>query len=366
MISGSIDFPQVTRDKAEGLPGVGRGVDLISGVVAQLQPVLVSDEHIRETATTVHDTPALLLNPDPLWHGRSTWLAALTASMVWNGNGFAYAGAEVSDPRGFPIRLPLLDENGVTWGTDPQTGQSAYQVNEYDEQGYNQFGYYSPSEIKHFLVSPRAGKRMGRGIIQRYQTELKIMAATENSQMVIMREGRPVGVLNIELDVSSNEATEYKQAFVKAMNDSSVAALSGAKFQPVSWNAMDLNLVPTREFHLRLASDITGISPYLLGVPSESRVYSNMETEWANFIKVTLGRYLATMEDVLSTCFPRGKTVKFNVDQLLRADATTRWAIYEKAINLKVASPTYVAETEGLPDPPADSSIPATDSGGNA
>lgn len=366
MISGSLDLAPVTRDKAEGLPGVGRGVDLIAGVVAQLQPTLVRDERLRETATTVQDTPPLLFNPDDQWHGRSTWLAAVTASLAWNGNAYGYAGPEVLDARGWPFRLPLLDEDGVTWQNDPQSNTMAYSVVGYDDQGRKIWRVIPTNEMKHFLVSPRAGKRMGRGILQRYQTELQIMAATEHSQMVIMKDGRPVGVLNIELDVSSSEATEYKHAFVKAMNESSVAALSGAKFQPVSWNANDLNLIATREFHLRLASDITGISPYLLGVPSESRVYSNMETEWTNFIKVTLGRYLSTMEDVLSTCFVRGATVKFNTDQLLRADATTRWAIYEKAVNLGVSTPQSVAEMEGLPVPPEDSSSPTTDSGGTA
>jgi HK97 family phage portal protein len=162
-----------------------------------------------------------------------------------------------------------------------------------------------------------------------------------------MSQGRPVGVLSSSIDISEAEATAGKQAFLKAMQDSSVAMLYNVDFKPVQWNANDLALVPTREYNLRLASDITGVSPYLLGVPSESRVYSNMETEWANFIKVTLGKYINSIEQVLSTCFPRDKTVRFYIDELLRGDSSQRWATYEKAINLGVMTAAEVRELEG-------------------
>ena len=108
-------------------------------------------------------------------------------------------------------------------------------------------------------------------------------------------------------------------------------------------------MVPTREFNLRLASDITGVPPYLLGVPSESRVYANMETEWANFIRVTLGRYLSPLEHVWSQCFPANKVVRFRTDQLLRADAAARWAMYEAADRIGAMTRDEIREMERMP-----------------
>jgi phage portal protein BeeE len=112
-------------------------------------------------------------------------------------------------------------------------------------------------------------------------------------------------------------------------------------------------MIPTREFNLRLASDITGVPPYLLGVPSESRVYANMETEWANFIRVTLGRLLSPLEAALSDCFPRDKQVMFNTDQLMRADSTARWTVYKMAAEIGAVTVDEIRDFEHMPPLPA-------------
>jgi HK97 family phage portal protein len=311
-------------------------VDLVSGVISQLEPSLVEDH--EEAAPTKHlAKPPLLKNPYPAWHGRAAWLSAVASSLMWHGDAFAYRGPEVQDYRGYPLSLPLIDASYVTFD------RGVYKVNQTEVPA---------SDILHMVVSPKAGYVMGRGILDRYQTELQILQATEQAQFVLMSEGRPVGILSSNLDLSPTELAEAKTSFLSAMQTSGVAALSNATYAGIQWNAQDLAMVPAREFNLRMASDIVGVPPYLLGVPSESRVYSNMETEWANFIRVTLGRYLVAIEAALSTCFPNGKVVKFDTTQLLRADSAARWSLYEKAINLGVATAEEVRVLEGWPESP--------------
>jgi HK97 family phage portal protein len=322
VLNDAAEVPYVSQDIAEGLPGVGRGVELIAGVIAQLQPMLFRNEVDVEVPTERLPTPPLLLDPDPTWHGLPSWLSAMVSAMAWHGNGFAYKGPEVCDSRGYPTRLPLIDPHVVGWDTDHYTLTSA------DTAGQQEI---EPDDMFHAPVLPRAGYRMGRGILGRFQSTLKLMVVTEQAQYVIMKDGKPMGILSLGIDVTPQEASEYKQGFINAVKESGVAAMGNADFKAVQWNASDLSMIPTREFNLRLASDITGVPPYLLGVPSESRVYANMETEWANFIRVTLGRYLSPLESTWSKCFPRDKSVHFSTDQLLRADAAARWAMYEAA-----------------------------------
>lgn len=338
IMNDAITAPYVTEQQAEGLPGLGRGIELISGVISQLHPLLFKDAENPTRPTELLPTPQLLKNPDPYWHGLPEWLTALVASLFWNGDGFAYRGPEVCDYRGYPTRLPLLPADRFEWR------EGRYWVS----STAGQVGL-DPGDVAHFVVGARAGNQFGLGILERYQVELNIMLATENSQFVVMKNGKPMGIISLGVDVNEDQAEQYKTAFLNAVSSTGVAAMGNADFKPVQWNSTELSMVPTREFNLRLASDISGVPPYLLGVPSESRVYANMETEWTTFIRVTLGRFLRAIESELSTCFPRGVTVRFDVDQLLRSDAAARWGVYATAKGLGAITVDEIRAAESLP-----------------
>jgi HK97 family phage portal protein len=335
----------VSLEEAQGLPGVGHGVAIIGGVISQLQPRLYLRDNDPTSASIPLATPPLLLDPDPAWHGLDAWLESVSESLAWWGNAFAYRGVEVSDTRGHPLRLPLLETERVEWD------QTDYVLS--TDQGRETF---SPPEILHMVTGARAGRRMGTGILQRYQSELKIMRATEGAQFVLMEAGKPMGIISLGQDVTSDEAAEYKAAVMQAMKTDGIAAMGQADFKPLNWNAADLTMIPTREFNLRLASDITGVPPYMLGVPSESRVYSNMETEWTNFIRVTMGRYTKAINTGLSRCYPRTQSVRLDITALMRGSAPERWAVYQIGIQSGALTVNEVRGFENmpaLPEPPA-------------
>ena len=348
LINDSVTAPYVTASMAEGIPGIGRGVELISGVVSQLFPRLYLDAHQPNRPSVRLDTPPLLNNPDPNWHGLPEWLTAVVASLFWYGDAMAYRGAEVTDSRGWPLRLPLMDTTRFNW----RDGRYEYTT----DSGVDS---YTPSEIAHFVLGARAGRRFGLGILDRYQTELKLMIATEEAQYVLMKDGKPMGILALGVDVNPDQAAQYKEGFLKAVRESGVAAIGNADFKPVQWSSADLSMIPTREFNLRLASDICGVPPYLLGVPSESRVYSNMENEWTTFVRVTLGRYLRAIESTMSSCFPRGQTVQFDLDQLLKSDTKTRYEVYTAALAAGILTLDEIRQSEDLPPLPEPKPMPA-------
>jgi HK97 family phage portal protein len=355
IVNDSIDVGTVTQEQAAGLPGIGRGVELIAGVMAQMPLALYRNQEqpdqIRSTERLA--TPPLLRNPDPYWHGRDAWISAVASSLVWYGDAFAYRGPEVSDYRGFPLRLPLFDAEKVSYGTKENGVVKTYQV-----VGENGWSEVEVPDMLHMVVGARAGKRMGQGVLDRYQRELRLMVATENSQYVLMNSGQPVGIVSLDVDLNQAEADAVKAGFLKAVRTDGYAVMGKASFSPVSFNSNDLSMIPTREFHLRLASDIVGVPPYLLGVPSESRVYANMETEWATFIKVTLGRYIAAIETGLSSCFPREVTVRFSLDSLLRSETKNRWETYKIASDIGALTIDEIRQSENLPPMPA-SAAPA-------
>jgi phage portal protein BeeE len=373
LVAGLATAPHVDRDTAAGLPGIGRGASILASVVSSLTPQSVRHEHDLEVPTEVAPAPSILLEPDPEWHGPSTWRYAAVQDMIFDGNALADREADV-DRLGYPRRLPLIRPSRVSWevrgnrrvyvvdtgGTgdghspwwshthpllpdrDQATGQPRREV------------LFEPSRMFHAAVDVRSGERMGRGIIDIYQQTLRLIAAVERATLVVMRAGRPVGILSVDEDLTEDELLQVKSGFMGGVRADGVAALVKARFDSVSWNASELGLIDARNHNLRLAADVLGIPPYLLGVPAESRVYSNNESEWTNLVRISAVKYLLPLADALTRCVPRGQTVRWPVDELQRPDALTRWRIHEIATRVGATSVAEIRQEEGRgPLPPA-------------
>jgi hypothetical protein len=79
------------------------------------------------------------------------------------------------------------------------------------------------------------------------------------------------------------------------------------------------------------------IPPHMLGAPSaDSMTYSNVEQESIEFVRYSLTPWLRRIELAISNdtdlAFER-QFVKFEVDGLLRADASTRSEVYARALD---------------------------------
>lgn len=341
----------VSRERAEGLPGVGRGVRLVSAVLAQMQPHEVRNLWDPDTPLVVLPTSQVLRDPDPAWHGYSTWMAAAAADMQWHGNCFADRSA-APDRLGYPTRLPLITPQRVSWqrSTDPgrPPGWKVYVIGPAAGSTDTERVELDPDDMFHAAVDVPSGKRMGRGIIDSYQATLRLMVVVERATFVVMRDGKPAGMISTDVDMDSDELAGVKAALITGIRRDGIGAMVRASFNQMSWNAQDLALVPAREFNLRLASDMVGVPPYLLGVPSESRVYSNNEGEWSNFLKVTIARYQLPLQDALTRCVPRGRDVQFNSDDLSRPDAAARWANWRIAREIGAMTVGEIRQEERL------------------
>lgn len=332
----------ISRERAMGLPGIGRGVRLTADVAGQLVPNAVKWVDDPYRPVEVLRRPDVLTDPDPTWHGRATWMAAGVRDMMLEGNCFADRTV-LTDRLGYPLVLPLIPPDRVSWQRT-RDGSKAYFVA--DERGA--VTEVAPGDMFHAAVDADSGQRMGRGILHTAQDALRLIAAVERATFVVMRDGKPVGVLSSDVDMTTDELRDMKSSFIEGVAADGIAALMKAQFERVSWSAQDLALVPAREHNLRLAADVCGVSPYLLGVPSESRVYANVADEWSNLVKITISRYLGPLQDALSRCVPRGQVVRFNTDDIQRPDPKTRWENWRIATEIGAMSPDEVRQEERM------------------
>lgn len=329
----------VSRERAEGLPGVGRGVQLVCTVLSQMFPHEVRNLRDPVKPLEVLPTSPVLRDPDPGWHGYPTWISTATADLQWHGNCFADKTADV-DKLGYPLRLPLISAPRIDWARskDPKKAGAKVYVVGPDPDDYGSGGgarkEVDPPDMMHAAVNVPPGKRMGRGIIDLYQQTLRLIVVVERATFVVMKDGKPAGMISTDADLDGAELAQVKQDLIAGVRRDGIGAMVRATFAQMSWNANDLTLIPAREYNLRLASDMVGVPPYLLGVPSESRVYSNAESEWSNFLKVTIARYQLPLQDALTRCVPRGRDVLLDTEDLNRPDAKTRWEVYQIAYGI--------------------------------
>ena len=88
----------------------------------------------------------------------------------------------------------------------------------------------------------------------------------------------------------------------------------------------------------------------LAEVNGNSMTYTNIESANTDYVRDTLMGYLREIEEALSDLIPRGQTVKFKVEELLRADRKTRY----EGHNLALAGQPFktvneIRAEEGLP-----------------
>lgn len=113
----------------------------------------------------------------------------------------------------------------------------------------------------------------------------------------------------------------------------------------------DLQLVQLQQQASLELANLIGVDPEDVGVSTTSRTYANNNDRRRDRVNDVLSPYMRAITDRLSMgdVTRRGYVIKFDLDDFLRSNPTERWAMYEKAINLGVVSPEWVAEEEGWP-----------------
>ena len=118
-------------------------------------------------------------------------------------------------------------------------------------------------------------------------------------------------------------------------------------------NVQSGQMLAAREFNKGDAANIFGIPGELLeyGRPGSSLVYQNVAEIFTRFVKTPLAPdYLEPIEQHMSDLLPRSTVARFNVKGFMRADAKTRWEVYQIAAAVlgQEEAATLAREQEGL------------------
>lgn len=321
--------PMQTYRGAMSIPGAWRAALLISNLLGRMPW-----DAYRQRG----DAPVELLDPrPPLLEqpcGQETRMATFSSwalDLLWHGNSVAVVAERNSE--GYPTAVyPVPADsvgvrrlNGSDYSPLP-TGELEYSI------GGRVFTAY---EVIHIKGPCQPGAVRGFGVLEAHLAgALNLARDLQDQAETISRHGVPTGALKSQdPDLNQEQADELKAKWLAAQQKRSIAVLNATtEFQPIAWNPEELQLVEARKFSLHEIALIFGLPLYFLGADQASRTYSNVESESLNLLKYTLGGHLARFEQTLSAHFPRGTTVKANLDSILRADTLNRYQAHQIGI----------------------------------
>jgi HK97 family phage portal protein len=135
-----------------------------------------------------------------------------------------------------------------------------------------------------------------------------------------------------------------------------VGVLSGgAKWAPISVAPEDAQFLGTREASKSDIAMLFGIPPHMIGAVDRTTSWGKgIEEQTMGFLKFTLADWAQRFEDAWSAMLPVGQLARFDYDELLRPDATVRWATHQVARNIAAKTPNEIRAAEGMQPLPGD------------
>ena len=337
------ESPMVTITEAPSIPSIHRALSIITTSVMQLS---LDVERQGEKLPT-EDQPALIRRPN-VEMTRSEFLEQVTMSLAATGNAYLLkerVGRETN-------QLVTLNPHMVTVYRD-----------RYDRLRYGHDGKtYTPDELEHIKLLSMPGSLYGVGPIQAAQGTMRTARDMRDYASNWFETGTPSGVLSSEDKLTAEEARTYRRfwnnldengdALSDIENPSRVKVLGrGLKYNPITLSPKDALWVDAQNFTTLEIARIFGVpsSLMLTAIDGNSMTYSNVEQEWLGFVRFGLMSYLRRIEEAFTSITPRGQTVRFNVEALLRSDTKSRYDAHSTALTAGFLTVNEVRKIENLP-----------------
>lgn len=334
---------KVTEETSLKFTGVWSAVDLRSSLLASM-PVGVfdkTDNGRKEADSEVYKL--LAYQPNPWMNAYDFWMLMNNYLDLW-GNAYAV----ITRSRGKIVALSPVHPSCVE--PDVIKGELIYKIT--DDDLLREFkATYKASDILHFKGLSTNGIK-GKSPIRNASEAIGVgMAAEKFGASFFNGNGISRGILEMDghLDDKSKEA--FAKAWQKNKDHGTPLLEYGIKYKSLSIPPEDAQFLGTREFSMQDIARIYHIPPSLLGDLSRS-TFSNIEHSDIQFVKYGLRPMVKRYEKELEVkLFPEllGKrSIRFNLDGILRGDTAARGAFYSQMKTNKIMTSNEIRLLENL------------------
>lgn len=253
------------------------------------------------------------------------WIHRLVTSLVVRGN--AYGLVVARDRLGYPTQIEWLHPDQVGLQDNRTIKAPVW---------YYYGRVVEPRDMVHIPWFTIPGLILGQSPISYYRTTLETgLQAQLYGRDWFANGSIPSGVLETDQPVTKDQSDVIKNRFKKAADGRDLVVLgNGAHFKPITVMPEEAQFLGTLKATANQIAAIYGIPPEMIGGEvGHPMTYHNAEQVSINFVTFTLRPYLMKIEAALSDLLPGGQCVKFDIDELLRADTLTRYQAHHIALS---------------------------------
>jgi HK97 family phage portal protein len=263
--------------------------------------------------------PALLDRPDPL-KGGSWFVGVNVEDYLLNGNALHYVTSRGAD--GWPLTVQWWPSSWwyIQWFPPNPASVSYYLL------GHE----VDAADVVHVMRgADRFYPVRGVGVVEENLSTLnRVVMETEYESSALSGGAVPsVAVIastpTLNQDVADQAKADWMGKFGGPVREP-VFLPNGSQIVPLSWSPTDTQLIEARKQSLTDVANMFNIDGYWLGAPVAGMTYRTAGPQYQQILRTSLEPVLADFESVWSDAWlPRGKTVHFDRNQLLRDDLNT-------------------------------------------
>ena len=217
------------------------------------------------------------------------------------------------------------------------------QMNVVRNQGVLEYWYagnrrpFHEDEIQHLKLLRVPGTEYGLGPIQAAMIEISgaLDLRDYSSNWFTEGNGQPTGLLTSDQFLTADQAQEHKTAWnASGGGRRGIAVLGqGLHYSPIFLSPKEAQFLESMEYTTTQIARLFGVpaSLMLAVLQGNSQTYANVEQDWLGFVRFSAMQYLLEIEEGFSQVLPRFEYARFNIESLLRADTTTRYASFKVA-----------------------------------
>lgn len=336
---------------ARHVPAVYACVMAIARAMSQCYPKHVRVEDGRFVEVTNSAAYRVLLNPNS-YQSSPDFILNLVAAALFDGEAFCIA---TRSDRFEVDSLHLLPRGVCSPIIDDETREIFYAVGE-SPLAPGGTDYIVPArDVLHLRFHTPRHPLIGESPIRSAALAIGINVSLSKTQAAFFANmNRPSGIISTDATLNREQLSSLRQAFEeqsKGLSSGKIPILAGGlKFQPLSINSQDAQLVEAQRLSLEDICRVFGVPPPLVGDLSHATL-NNAETLVQHFLSMSLGSYLEHTERAFDRLF--GLTggreyVELDTTALLRTDFAGRIEGLTKAVQGGLYSPNEARNREGL------------------
>lgn len=341
---------EVDEFSARRVPGVYACVMAISRAVSQCYPThirLIDGTHERVKTSAAF---RVLRNPNA-YQASPDFLLNLVATALFEGEAFAVA---TRNDRYEIDSLHLLPRGACAVRVDEDTRAIYYSIGS-SPLAPGGVDYIAPArDVLHLRFHTPRHPLIGESPIRAAALAIGInVALSQNQAAFFSRMNRPSGILSTDQVLNADQAARLRSAFDEQSKKWAAGGMpilgGGLKFQALSINSQDAQLVEAQRMSLEDICRVFGVPPPMVGDLAHATL-SNAESLIQNFLSMSLGSYLEHIERAFDRLFGLGNNefIELDTSALLRTDFAGRVDGLTKAVQGGLMTPDEARAREGL------------------